>query len=91
MILSEHEHEEKMASVAPLKEELILLSAKTEKALQQSTYNLKHYLKKCDDSNLGNVAYTLYRGREDFQWRQFAVGKTVEEICAELKGKNLYF
>ncbi|HAT1660692.1 amino acid adenylation domain-containing protein [Legionella pneumophila] len=91
MILSEHEHEEKVTSVSPLTEELILLSAKTEKALQQSTYNLKNYLKKCDDSHLGNIAYTLQRGREDFQWRQFAVGKTVEEISIELKKKNPLF
>ena len=89
MILSEYEEKINLRELP--KEELILLSAKTEKALQQSVDNLQHYLKKCTDSNLGNIAYTLQTGREDFQWRQFSVGKTAQKISTELNRKKPVF
>ncbi|CEG58377.1 type I polyketide synthase [Legionella fallonii] len=91
IILSEYQPQEEECSVAPLNEELILLSAKTEKALEQSRSNLKHYLKSSMNSSLGDIAFTLHTGREDFQWRQFVVGKTIEEACSELKRKKHLF
>lgn len=88
IILSEYEHQEEYSTL-PLNEELILLSAKTEKALDQNSSNLQHYLKNSMNSPLGDIAFTLHTGREDFQWRQFAVGKTAEEIANGLRKKTL--
>ena len=83
MVLGEH-HQEPSLMVAN-KEQLIILSAKTKRALQQNTERLVHYLAaKAPAINLADVAYTLQKGREDFSWRRFAVGKTVDELIHSL-------
>ena len=86
MILSEH-IEDKL-EIQAFHEQLIILSAKTEKALEHNTDRLIDYLtnpmKSLCVSALPDVAYTLQTGREDFQWRRIGVGKTVSEIAASL-------
>lgn len=90
MILSEYVH--KPTWHASDKEQLIVLSAKTEKALEQNIHNLLHYLLPQEKTiELADVAYTLQTGREDFPWRCFGVGKTVGELIRSLAEKTIKF
>jgi amino acid adenylation domain-containing protein len=53
--------------------QLLLLSAKTDTALNQMTENLKNHLQKHSEANLADVAYTLQQGRRAFNQRRFVV------------------
>jgi len=64
--------------------QLILLSAKTETALNKMTGNLAGYLKKNPLTNLSDVAYTLQVGRKAFAHRRMLVCTGLEEVAAEL-------
>ncbi|MEG4809882.1 SDR family oxidoreductase [Microcoleus sp. F8-D3] len=59
--------------------QLLVLSAKTESALDAATANLTLYLKQEPDHNLADVAYTLQIGRRTFNHRRIA-------ICQNLSG-----
>jgi polyketide synthase PksJ len=52
---------------------LILLSAKTETALEQMTRNLAGYLQKNTGLNLDDAAYTLSTGREVFEYKKAVI------------------
>ena len=81
LILSEHTKDLALLNDLPIQDELILLSAKTELALEDRSQQLIDYLHSTSSENpLNHVAYTLQTGREDFQWRRFGVGSTVFEI-----------
>jgi acyl transferase domain-containing protein/acyl carrier protein len=72
--------------LAPLhiKDQLILLSAKTPTALEQMKKNLVEYLRKNPDINIANVTYSLQVGRRYFSHRWMAVCDTREEMIAAL-------
>lgn len=94
MILSDFNSRQKSHSNIELKEQLILLSAKTETALEQRTCALSNYITSDNFSNdtLANLAYTLQTGREDFQWRRFCIGKNTVELQNNLFSKSpVYF
>jgi amino acid adenylation domain-containing protein len=55
--------------------QLLLLSAKTETAIDKITTNLKHHLHEHLDLNLADVTYTLQQGRKIYNHRRFAVCK----------------
>jgi amino acid adenylation domain-containing protein len=55
--------------------QLLLLSGKTEIAIDKITTNLKHHLHQNLDLNLADVAYTLQQGRKIFNHRRFVVCK----------------
>ncbi|MEG5035146.1 SDR family oxidoreductase [Microcoleus sp. AT3-D2] len=59
--------------------QLLVLSAKTESALDAATANLTLYLKQKSDRTLADVAYTLQIGRRTFNHRRIA-------ICQNLSG-----
>jgi acyl transferase domain-containing protein/aryl carrier-like protein len=60
--------------------QLILLSAKTEAALNRITENLIEYLKKNKHVNLADVAYTLQVGRKHFMHRRNLVCSNNTEL-----------
>jgi acyl transferase domain-containing protein len=62
----------------------ILLSAKTQTALDKMTENLANHLKENPGINLTDVAYTLQMGRQVFQHRRVLVASTVDETIAAL-------
>ncbi|NIM15012.1 MAG: amino acid adenylation domain-containing protein [Candidatus Aminicenantes bacterium] len=64
--------------------QLILLSAKTESALDQMALNLAAYLKKSPHLNLADAAYTLQVGRKAFQHRKMLVCSTKEQAIGAL-------
>ena len=59
---------------------LLLLSAKSESALEESTKNLTKHLKKNKDIKLSDVAYTLQIGRKVFPHRRYVVvGQDIDD------------
>lgn len=59
--------------------QLLLLSAKTETALQQMTTNLQQHLGQQPNLSLANVAYTLQLGRQAFNQRRFIVCRDIAD------------
>ncbi|MCP4157339.1 MAG: type I polyketide synthase, partial [bacterium] len=66
------------------KRKLLLLSAKTETALQRAVENLHRHLKENPGINLSDAAYTLQVGRKAFQHRISLACSNVEEAVAAL-------
>jgi len=66
-------------------ERLLVISAKTESALETGTANLAEHLKQHPDINLADVAYTLQRGRKRFNHRRILVCQTYDETVNLLK------
>ena len=64
--------------------QLILLSAKTQSALDTATENLVNHLKKEPGINLADVAYTLQVGRKAFQYRRMTVCPGINEAIERL-------
>ena len=65
--------------------QLLLLSAKTDSALDQSTGNLAAYIEQHPENKLANVAYTLSTGRKAFKHRRMLVCQTAEEATTALR------
>lgn len=68
--------------------QLILLSSRTESALEQATDNLVQHLKQNTNQNLADVAYTLHVGRKDFNYRRALVCRDVNEAIAALEARE---
>ena len=66
----------------------ILLSARTESALENVTANLLQQFKQHPDANLADVAYTLRVGRKHFGYRRMFMCQTVEAAVAALESSN---
>jgi acyl transferase domain-containing protein len=64
--------------------QLILLSARTETALERMTQNLAQYLKRNPNINLEDAAYTLQVGRKGFNYRKMTVCSTIDETIETL-------
>ncbi|MCP4146236.1 MAG: type I polyketide synthase, partial [bacterium] len=64
--------------------QLIVLSAKTETALDKVTVNLVEYFKKHPEIDLADAAYTLQVGRRPFEHRKILVCSTVDEAVEAL-------
>ncbi|ASQ45544.1 type I polyketide synthase [Legionella clemsonensis] len=92
MILGEYIPKEK--AIASTSDQLFILSAKTSAALEENTEKFLKHLSLYDESTLPSylpkVAYTLQTGREDFQWRRIAVGKTFAEIQKSFSQSKLH-
>ncbi|HEX6288825.1 MAG TPA: SDR family NAD(P)-dependent oxidoreductase [Herpetosiphonaceae bacterium] len=65
--------------------QLLLLSAKTETALDAATANLRTWLKATPYVNLADVAYTLQVGRRSFAHRRIVVCRDRAEAIAGLE------
>ncbi len=59
--------------------QLLMLSAKSESALDQATANLAEYFHHHPDANLADVAYTLQVGRKTFSHRRVVMCRTIDE------------
>jgi acyl transferase domain-containing protein len=64
--------------------QLVLLSAKTEEALETATAKLAHYLQTHPATNLADVAYTLRVGRSSFNQRRFVVCLDQDDAVRQL-------
>jgi len=65
-------------------QQLLLISAKTASALDQSTKNLAQYLRDHPEISLADGAYTLQVGRNMLPHRRFIVCQNTEEAIANL-------
>ncbi|MEM7594468.1 MAG: aminotransferase class III-fold pyridoxal phosphate-dependent enzyme, partial [Cyanobacteria bacterium P01_A01_bin.83] len=63
---------------------LLLLSAKTEAALEQKTQQLKNYLEQHPNSDIADIAFTLQQGRQTFNYRRFVTCQQRQEAIAAL-------
>jgi len=63
---------------------LLILSAKTETALDQATHRLREFLKRNDSVSMGDVAYTLQVGRKAYPHRRCLVCVDREDAVAAL-------
>ncbi|RKH67339.1 acyltransferase domain-containing protein, partial [Corallococcus interemptor] len=68
-------------------EEVLLLSAKTEGALERMTSALAERVQGASGAGLADVAHTLQVGRARFPWRRFVVVRQGEDAAALLTGK----
>lgn len=65
--------------------QLILLSAKSESALDQSTRKLADYIRQNPDVSLPDLAFTLQVGRKAFEHRRFVVASHADELAEILQ------
>lgn len=67
---------------------LLVLSAKTESALENATKNLVEHLKQHPDLNLADVVYTLQIGRRAFNYRRVLVCRDLDDAVTALETHN---
>src|SRR5881394_2083894 len=67
---------------------LLVLSAKTETALDLVMLRLLEFAKSNDSVNMGDVAYTLHVGRKSFSHRRVLVCSGRDDAIAALGGEN---
>ncbi|MEH2042433.1 SDR family NAD(P)-dependent oxidoreductase [Nostoc sp.] len=65
--------------------QLLMLSAKTDSALETATTNLANYFQEHPDSNLADVAYTLQVGRRNFDYRRAVVCRDIQDAINALQ------
>ncbi|MEA5621855.1 type I polyketide synthase [Nostoc sp. UHCC 0251] len=65
--------------------QLLVLSAKTDSALETATKNLAQHLRQHPELNLADVAYTLQVGRGVFDYRRFVVCQSTQEAINALE------
>ena len=75
----------RMASGPSRSSQLLLLSAKTARALDAICANLVDFLRQNPDVNLADVAHTLRVGRKNFAHRRMLVCKNSDEAIAALQ------
>lgn len=73
------------AAADPRPWNLLVLSAKTESALNRRTSQLIDYLKQHPDVNLSDVAYTLQVGRKTYSHRRVCLCRDVEDAIHTLE------
>ncbi|MEW6732935.1 MAG: amino acid adenylation domain-containing protein [Acidobacteriota bacterium] len=70
--------------------QLLLLSAKTDVALETATNNLITYLHHHPNTNLADVAYTLQVGRWPFNYRRMFVCQSVADSLGRLEAQRAF-
>ena len=71
--------------------QLLLLSAKTNTALDSATQNLANHLHQHPELSLADVAYTLQVGRQAFDHRRMLVCNSLTDAGSILENKDLLF
>ena len=69
-------------------QQLLVLSARTEGALEHATDNLAEYLKTHPDTSLADAAWTLQAGRRAFPCRRAVVALDVKDAVATLSQRD---
>ncbi|HEY3572046.1 MAG TPA: amino acid adenylation domain-containing protein [Thermoanaerobaculia bacterium] len=68
--------------------QLLVLSARTETALDAATDRLAEWLERHPEADLADVAHTLQVGRKEFAWRRTLVCRDVAEARQALAGRD---
>lgn len=93
VVLEEFEANDLGNQAIVTKDEILLISAKTETALDQSISQLEKYLSENKTLQLADVAHTLKSGRADFEYRASLVADSIEksiEILEKRRNTNLF-
>ncbi|HYO54459.1 type I polyketide synthase, partial [Archangium sp.] len=85
-VLEEAPRQEEAAPGRPW--QLLVLSARGKRALEEATENLAAHLEKNPEESLADVAYTLQVGRERFNCRRVLVCRSVEEARQALAARD---
>lgn len=70
------------------KHHLLVLSAKTNSALENATSNLVNHLKQNSQINLADVAYTLQVGRKEFNHRRILICEDIDDAINALSQQD---
>ncbi|ARV60168.1 polyketide synthase [Nostocales cyanobacterium HT-58-2] len=76
------------ASSASRPWQLLLLSAKTNSALETATVNLVTHLKQHPEFDLADIAYTLQVGRREFDHRRMLLCQNIDDAVKVLETKD---
>ncbi|GCE31287.1 hypothetical protein KDA_67710 [Dictyobacter alpinus] len=68
--------------------QLLVLSARTAKGLEQVTQNLSTFLQEHPTANLADVAYTLNVGRKKFEHRRVIVAQNQQDVISTIESKK---
>ena len=68
--------------------QLLLLSARSEEALEQAADQLQNFLQQNSTVSLPDLAYTLQVGRRAFEYRRMALVRSQAEAVAALQGET---
>ncbi len=68
--------------------QVLVLSARTETALEAATDNLARHLRQHPDLPLADVAYTLHAGRKVFLHRRTVIAASAEDAAAALESRD---
>ena len=79
---------ERISSQSPRPEQLLVLSARTPAALEQTTDNLAAHLKSHPNVNLADVSWTLQAGRRAFDCRRVVVASDVPDAVMALSTRD---
>ena len=69
-------------------DQLILLSAKTQSALDEASRQLANHLETAPTASLADVAYTLATGRRSLDYRKVVLGESSSDIIQALRGNR---
>ena len=86
VVLEEAPAAESSATTRPA--QLIILSAKTDSALEAATANLARHLRNHPELNFADVAYTLQVGRSAFNHRRTLVATNIDDAATALETLN---
>jgi natural product biosynthesis luciferase-like monooxygenase protein len=67
---------------------LLVISAKTESALETSTRNLARFLRDNPDIDLASVAFTLQTGRAEFAWRRIVLCQSTADAAGAMESDD---
>lgn len=73
------------SSEASREYQLLVISAKTQSALETATANLRRHFEQHPEINLADAAYTLQVGRRAFEFRRMLVCRDVSDALAALE------
>ena len=76
------------ATANPEDPQLIVLSARSLRALEDATDHLVRYLRTHEEACLGDIAAILQQGRHTFGFRRFVVAKTIAEAARLLRRRD---
>ena len=89
MILEDHKEDRKQ--VHDDRAYVLPLSAKSESALNMEKNNLMEFLKSHERLNIGDVAFSLCFGRNDFKYRYYLIASSVKEAIEKLSNSEISF
>ena len=83
------EADERDPSDQPLrKNQLLVLSARSEKALDHMSQNMAHFIQSHSNIPLADIAFTLQEGRKPFEFRRVIAGDSGSHVAQELLNKD---